>query len=947
MSAFTWIPFYKELAAKLLAYRNRQGDLITILKELKDQGLPVIRLTDKDKKGNEVPLEAIDPFTFFASFNRKATDQNRRSILTAIKQRLQLQADVPTDFDAIPIMNPMMSRFFTWQPERKPDDITTLWAFAEAIVRLAPEDVAPGLFNRCLEVACVGVANLTMGMFWMRPETYLALDSRNRELLDERGIAHEVKDWASYLHFLKEVRARVPEKPYEFSHTAFAGTPAGNYWVFQGNPKFYDVVGALKDGALKTWQVNQNKNNIHPGDRVIVWVTGETAGCYALATVMSEVHTATQDPKEAAYQKQPVKNSTIEGVTLRIDTNLWDTPVSKADIAGQPMFRDFPAGRQGTNLAAIKAHYDGILAFARGRTAVRYWKVSHGKADFTAEQRKTYLEQHTLHVHKNTKKGQGTQFSTAIKEGDLFYLCHGNDDGIRVFGRVTGPAIPSPQGEGWLQRKYDVVFLGLKPAEKYVGVMKGWTPNYNSTCMMVPESELKLFESEILEPFFGKRLVDIPESGGISPARASLPSRNIILYGPPGTGKTYALRKEYMTHFTERQVMSREQFAQELAGVLTWMQVITIVLYDLGPAKVSAIFDHLLLQAKIRVQPNQNPKNTIWAWLQRHTKMECQNMKHAQRDEPLIFAKDEHAVWTVDREMVDEQLPELTDKLKAFREFKPVAKEIKRYEYVTFHQSYSYEDFVEGIKPVMSEDVSETLTYEVKPGIFRSMVKRASDDPDHDYALLIDEINRGNVANIFGELIALIEDDKREGAPNELRAQLPYSRREFVVPKNLYIIGAMNTADRSVEALDAALRRRFTFVAIPPRPERIQQPANLNVDLQKLLGVINTRIEKLLDKDHCIGHSYFMGIAEAKSGDPLVELRNVFATKILPLIEEYFYGDPAKIGMVLGERFVSRKNDGAKLKEGAWEKDEFEDRHVYALQDPMTLKDEDFRAVYE
>lgn len=573
------------------------------------------------------------------------------------------------------------------------------------------------------------------------------------------------------------------------------------------------------------------------------------------------------------------------------------------------------------------------------------WKISHGKVDFSTEQRKNYLEQRTVHVHKDTKKGQGKLFSSKMKAGDLFYLCHGNDDGIQVLGRITGPATPSPHDDGWLQRKYDILFKSIKASEKYMGIKKGWTPNYNSTCMAVPKEEINLFESEILLPFFGKQLKDIPGFVERPFPPISLPSRNIILYGPPGTGKTYALRNDYMKYFTESEVVTRDQFAREIAGELTWLQVITIVLYDLGSAKVPTIFDHSLLKAKIRLQANQNPKNTIWSWLQRHTKMDCPNVKHAQRDEPLIFSKDENSIWTVDREMVDEQFPELVTKLTKFQEFKPISKKIRRFEYVTFHQSYCYEDFVEGIKPVMSEDMAETLAYEIKPGIFKRMVQLALDDPDHNYALLIDEINRGNVASIFGELISLIEEDKRKGESNELRAQLPYSRQEFVIPENLYIIGAMNTADRNVESLDTALRRRFTFVAIPPQPELIQQPGNLEVNLQNLLIKINARIEKLLDKDHCIGHSYFMSIA--KANDPLRELCSIFSAKILPLLEEHFYGDPGKIGMVLGEQFITRTDETIEWAAGDWGVDEFEERRVYSIQDPKTLKVEDYRAIYE
>jgi hypothetical protein len=440
-----------------------------------------------------------------------------------------------------------------------------------------------------------------------------------------------------------------------------------------------------------------------------------------------------------------------------------------------------------------------------------------------------------------------------------------------------------------------------------------------------------------------KKLIGIKDQIPNSPK--VMPPLNTILYGPPGTGKTYALRNEYMKLFTERQMVTSEQFARELVGELTWLQVIAIVLYDLKSAKVPAIFDHPLLQAKIRLQANRNPKNTIWAWLQRHTKIDCPTVKFAQRDEPLIFWKDENATWNVDQAMVDEQLPELIVKLRMFREFKPITKEITRYEYVTFHQSYSYEDFVEGIKPVMSEEDASALAYEIKPGIFKNMVAMALNDPNQNFALLIDEINRGNVANIFGELIALIEEDKRKGKASELKARLPYSREEFVVPDNLYIIGAMNTADRSVEALDTALRRRFTFVAAYPQPDLIQQPIGFDVDLQKLLITINGRIEKLLDKDHCIGHSYFMDVD--KKTEPLVELQLIFKTKILPLLEEYFYGDPGKIGMVLGERFVARKDEAIVWAAGDWGMEDYEERRVYTFNDPMTLKIEDFRSVYE
>lgn len=220
--------------------------------------------------------------------------------------------------------------------------------------------------------------------------------------------------------------------------------------------------------------------------------------------------------------------------------------------------------------------------------------------------------------------------------------------------------------------------------------------------------------------------------------------------------------------------------------------------------------------------------------------------------------------------------------------------------FVTFHQSMSYEDFIEGIKP---KTESGKITYEVKNGIFKELCAKAKKDKSQNYVMIIDEINRGNVANIFGELISLIEDDKRLGASEELRAELPYSHDVFSVPKNVYIIGTMNTADRSVEALDSALRRRFTFKEMMPKAELV--PAVNNV--RNIFEIINQRVEVLKDREYQIGHSYFMGVKNNE------DLKAVFYDKIIPLLQEYFYGDYEKIQLVLGEGFVKKESESVKF----------------------------------
>ncbi|PKH53070.1 hypothetical protein CXF68_16270 [Tenacibaculum sp. Bg11-29] len=209
-------------------------------------------------------------------------------------------------------------------------------------------------------------------------------------------------------------------------------------------------------------------------------------------------------------------------------------------------------------------------------------------------------------------------------------------------------------------------------------------------------------------------------------------------------------------------------------------------------------------------------------------------------------------------------------------------------------------------KNISQQSIYQFNSDDIKVDYFeQTFTKKHEISTPKDHVLIIDEINRGNVSAIFGELITLLEPDKRLGQDEAITVKLPYSKKEFGIPSNLHIIGTMNTADRSVEALDTALRRRFEFKEIMPKPELLENILFDGFNLKKVLETINNRIELLLDRDHTIGHSYFIAI---ESGDT-EELASVFKNKVIPLLQEYFYGDYGKIGLVLGKGFIQQKEN--------------------------------------
>lgn len=404
-----------------------------------------------------------------------------------------------------------------------------------------------------------------------------------------------------------------------------------------------------------------------------------------------------------------------------------------------------------------------------------------------------------------------------------------------------------------------------------------------------------------------------------------------------------------------------------------------------------------------------------------------------------------HALQIIDPDFYEaHKAPEQRDTLK--QEFQKYV-DNGQIQFVTFHQSFSYEDFVEGIRV---KSVNNQLNYSVEPGIFKyicdqaenfnkrnlfdqqvatdesiiqaisSLVERAkeqeiifhtkrnlvfkirsntrgtliattSNDTDIvlankyirdylkvqseeiiaqksyewaiakslrseveyqsidsnpqslPYVLIIDEINRGNISRIFGELITLIEESKRKGNAEELSTILPYSKESFSVPNNLYIIGTMNSSDRSLTGLDLALRRRFTFTEMAPNPSLLSNVEVEGIEIDRLLNILNQRIEILLDRDHCIGHAYFMPL---KDRPELSVLKEIFLQKIIPLLQEYFFDDWEHIHAVLNENGMLKQKYNASEMNGLFKNPKSMNRDIWEVNIQAFNDQNAYKAIY-
>ncbi len=662
----------------------------------------------------------------------------------------------------------------------------------------------------------------------------------------------------------------------------FSKNPLPNYWIFQANPDYYNLPAALKENVIRSWKVNQFKKEIKEGDKLILWMSGQNAGIYALATIDSSVQKLIEHPDELRYYKaETLFDNETERVEISIDYNLVSNPVLKKDIITHPILQYLTHGRQGTNFKANENQYNAILKLIRmNETQPKLNQILYGPP------------------------GTGKTYNTineALKIADPeFYAQHEENREI-LTTRFRELLI-----RDWENPKGQIAFCTFHQSYSYEDFVEGIKPR-------TEKSEKKVYY-EIENGVF----------------------KNICMLGESNESAI--------------KVIKEGKIAWDVAS----FKKASFFKISLGEANNPAdriIYEYCRDNGYISIGFAQgyNFSDMSDVQIQDECKkagfkgIEAQSMNYfknyIKKGNYVLVSNGNRYVRALGKVTGDYEYKE--DAPFEFNHFRKV-------EWIFVDENIPVEE-------IYDRKFSQVTLYKIdqnglNQNFFTNKGREESirEKEKKKYVLIIDEINRGNVSSIFGELITLIEKEKRSGGKEELEVTLPYSKSCFKVPENVYIIGTMNTADRSIEALDTALRRRFSFVHMEPKSSIIKDYGKSkgqieDVDVCLLLDKINERIEKLIDKDHRIGHSYFM---DAVSID---DLKLVFRDAILPLLQEYFFGDNGKIGLVLGSRFIEKVKDenfefAAFADYDGTVTDDLKRRSIYAIKPESEW---DFSSIYE
>ena len=694
---FTWIPFYKEFANKLLEYQNNRPELIN---KIKDIFLKMSNLTLPTLERDNNIID-IDPFTVFGLFNKGITNNNRLELISLIKESFNINADIPKDFNGIPVLNNQKSTFYYFIGDRSDNDINNLWELFKVALDYEKNSLPileanfDNIFNTVKGQQGVKW-NITMGLFWISPYMFINLDSKNRTVLqNESFISNDIK-----------------QKLKDFGNNL----PTGKDYL--------DFCKQLRS------ELANNKNGINDFPAF---------SFYADRTINYAIIDEDFNDKEIDKMNIPL-NQILYGPPGTGKT--YNTVLKAMSIIDNAEYKDVSEEQY----SALKARFDELK--------------QAGQIEFVTFHQSYSYEEFVEGIKPCIPEWGATDNSEVryIGENGIFK---------RICKKAESPIIKSNDNN---------LELNDNPKIWKVSLMKTGENDIRKDCM----------------------------------------ENNRIRIGFDKYGETI-----------NDETIFDDGGSRVLSAFIDKMEIGDIVLSCYSEKTIDAI----------------GVVTSEYKW---------------NNDFPQY---------------------------KRYREVKWLAKglnhnilEINNGTKFTLGTVYQLNNM--SLKDVLDivDEQEQVTSYK---------------DNDKPYILIIDEINRGDVSKIFGELITLIEEDKRIGNKYQMKITLPYSKEPFGVPNNLYIIGTMNTADRSIALLDTALRRRFDFEEIMPRPELLGGKVVEGINLQTLLTRINERITNKYDRDHQIGHSYLMGVNTKE------QLERAYKNRILPLLNEYFYNESKTVAEIL------------------------------------------------
>lgn len=829
-NAYQWVPFYEALADKLLAYTHKRDELHAMLKKLAAEQ-PLMKYLHFEREDWWGPRHhRIDPFSVMGVMNRGTTDANRIVLAKEFARAFDIQRPIPTQFAGIPVLNNMNSFF---------NDTNEIWELFMQAMKAAEmnkfTDEFKTAFEKAIAVSGNGLAYITMGLYWIRPNIFMPLDGNSRAYTSAKyDIAAPSNNCTGndYVSFLDKLKAKIdkqsPELTFpEISYIAWtkkdSKSPASsNAFLIADEQK--------QRAAFKKWYVNNggSPNSANTISSAIGKAKLKNGRALFSVAVYDELETAIKDGGlDGYFQTSGGDYSKMEAV-FDIEPS-----VQRDDLkSGVKHYLSFlqTEGTSGTS-GGVADPSNTVVGESSGyrlpKNLILYGTPGTGKTYSSILYAVAIIEEKSYADVK--AEDYNAVFSRYLKykeDGLIAFTTFHQSFGYEEFIEGIRPVVSSEdKAESAREIEYEV----------HDGIFKAFCDKAGMPVGSGASVDLGIGKS----PSVWKVSL---EGTGDNPTRTECFANSHIRIGYDSYGETPP--DSYEKGDNGRNILNAFYYK---------MQIGDIVLSCYSNKTIDAI-------GVITGEPE---------W----------------HDEYPHYKRLRKVKWLVTG--INEDIFELnSEKLMM--------------------QPSVYK---------LSISVSDTLQLlkKIKPALFTQKVKIPN------RVFIIDEINRGNISKIFGELITLIEPTKRIGANEQLRASLPCSGQKFGVPDNVYIIGTMNTADRSIARIDAALRRRFSFVEMLPESETLKDILVDGIDIAEMLDTLNKRITVLLDREHTIGHSYFLQPLKA---DPSIErLAIIFENEIIPLLQEYFYDDYEKIQLVLGDnqkpddstRFIVKKTDAVKL----------------------------------